>query len=1023
MTKMKTKTSSSTFKTISLFHNIAKILSPPPKLLVSDWADTYRKLSPEASAEPGQWHTSRAEFQREIMNSVNDPTIQDIVIKSSAQVGKALAIDTPIPCPTGWKTMGDLKEGDQVFDEAGNICDVTFVTPVMYNRQCYNVIFSDGTCIVADAEHQWYVDSETKLDNGKYSGIITTEVMHKTYRYCKNRHRYAIRMSNALKTDEIELPIKPYLLGIWLGDGNSASGQITIHQDDVEVADYIKSLGYPINIRRISKVNDNILNIQVQPYEKSTICIRNHDMSIVGVTKKGYCAECARQYAMKHKWKNDRYLDPVVNKPITFYHLLAQAGLINNKHIPAQYLRASFQQRLDLLKGLMDSDGHIGKKGRCEITLKSKILIDNISELLYTLGIKHTVNEKMAVCTNSKERISSKYWRISFLVYSDTPVFNLKRKLARLPERANKRTTETERRRVIEVNPIQSVPVKCISVNSKNHLYLAGKQMVPTHNTEIVLNICGYFMDYEPTSLLVIQPTIDMGETFSKDRLAPMIRDTDVLKAKVKEPRTKDSDNTILHKKFPGGHITIAGANSPASLASRPIRVLLCDEIDRYPVSAGSEGDPVKLGEKRTTTFWNRKRIKVSTPTIAGFSKIDKEFMAGTQEEWSVQCPCCGKYQMYEFRRIVFATVEMSCLYCKESFSERDWKSQPHRWIASNPEAKKVRSFHLNELCSPWKKWDEIIDDFRSANEDRKKTGSIEALKVFVNTSLGETWEERGDGADDDDLLKRREIYSADIPDGVLLITAGVDVQDDRIEIEIVGWSRGYESWGLYKKVINQDPQLDSTWNELEELYDTEMFFQNGTGLMIAAMCIDTGGHHTNQVYRFIKNMAKKNKRIHGIKGYSNTPGIPLIYKKTKVDIKNAKGTVIDHTEIYILGVDAGKEDIISRLKIADVGPGYCHFPSNQERGYNQTYMQGITSEEKVTKLVKNKLKIVWVKKAGIRNEPLDLRNYAYAAVEILGPNWNSLESKIANGINYMKKSTTHVKKRRSGVASKGVEV
>ncbi|MDF2908372.1 MAG: phage terminase large subunit family protein, partial [Herbinix sp.] len=293
-----------------------------------------------------------------------------------------------------------------------------------------------------------------------------------------------------------------------------------------------------------------------------------------------------------------------------------------------------------------------------------------------------------------------------------------------------------------------------------------------------------------------------------------------------------------------------------------------------------------------------------------------------------------------------------------------------------------------------------------------------------INTSLGETWEEKGEGgADENDLLKRREVYAADIPDGVLLLTAGVDVQDNRLEVEIVGWGRDYESWGLYKKVINKDPQLEATWLELEEIYDTEMYFQNRSGLMIAAMCIDTGGHHTNMVYKFVKAMAKKSKNIYGIKGYANTPGIPLIYKKTKVDIKNIRGTVIDHTDIWILGVDAGKEDVVARLKIAEPGPGYCHFPNNRERGYDQTYMQGITSEEKVQRLVKNKMKIVWVKKAGVRNEPLDLRNYAYAAVEILNPNWANLERKVENGINYMKRSSSPVKKRVSGVRNKGIEV
>ncbi len=574
------------------------------------------------------------------------------------------------------------------------------------------------------------------------------------------------------------------------------------------------------------------------------------------------------------------------------------------------------------------------------------------------------------------------------------------------------RTSRAEFQREI-MNAVNSAEVQDIIIKSSSQV---GK-------TEIILCIVGYFIDYDPSPIMLLQPTIELAEAFSKDRLAPMIRDTDVLKKKIRPARSKDSDNTILHKTFPGGHITMAGANSPSSLASRPIRVVLCDEVDRYPVSAGTEGDPVKLVEKRSNNFWNRKKIKVSTPTIEGYSRIQKEFLQGTQEEWSVMCPCCGKYQPYEFKRVHFDRVEMECLYCKEQFSEIEWKEQPHKWIAENPNIIRRRSFHLNELCSPWRSWEEIIEDFKTANEELKKTGSTEMLKVFVNTSLGETWEERGDGADDDELMKRREKYVADIPDGVLLITAGVDVQDDRLEIEVCGWTRGYESWGLFKTEIRSDPAQQVTWDKLEEYLDTELYFKNGTGLLVAATCIDTGGHHTNMVYKFIKAMAKKNKRIYGIKGYSNTPGIPLIYKKTKVDIKNAKGIVVDHTDIYILGVDSGKEDVISRLKIAEPGPGYCHFPENRDRGYNQTYMKGITSEEKVTKLVKNKLKIMWVKKTGIRNEPLDLRNYAYAAVEILNPNWSSLESKVENGINYMKKSATSVRKRKTGVRNKGIEV
>ena len=182
--------------------------------------------------------------------------------------------------------------------------------------------------------------------------------------------------------------------------------------------------------------------------------------------------------------------------------------------------------------------------------------------------------------------------------------------------------------------------------------------------TELLLNIIGYYIDYDPAPMLVVQPNIKpMAEDFSKDRLATMIRDTPALAGKVHDAKSKTSGNTILHKVFPGGHVTITGANSAAGLASRPVRIVLMDEIDRYPASAGPEGDPIKLAEKRTTAFWNKKKVKVSTPTIKGFSQIEEEFQSGTMEEWCVPCPCCGKYQPYEWGRIIFADVTMECKY------------------------------------------------------------------------------------------------------------------------------------------------------------------------------------------------------------------------------------------------------------------------------------------------------------------------------------------------------------------------
>lgn len=266
------------------------------------------------------------------------------------------------------------------------------------------------------------------------------------------------------------------------------------------------------------------------------------------------------------------------------------------------------------------------------------------------------------------------------------------------------------------------------------------KSSAQVGKTEILLNTIGYFMDYDPAPMMYIQPTEGMAESFSKDRLSPMIRDCPVLSGKILDTSDKRKGNTTFHKSFPGGHITMIGANAPSKLASRPIRVLLLDEVDRFPVSAGREGDPIALAVKRTTTFWNRKILEVSTPTIKGDSQIDKDFDKSTAEELEVACPQCGAYQEYAWEQLKFdhesGTEEAHVLgfVCKECgvlSKEASWKRQPIRWKAKYP-GRKWRGFHLNELASPWKRWDEIVEDFLRAKHD-----GPEAMKVWHNTALG----------------------------------------------------------------------------------------------------------------------------------------------------------------------------------------------------------------------------------------------------------------------------------------------
>lgn len=361
--------------------------------------------------------------------------------------------------------------------------------------------------------------------------------------------------------------------------------------------------------------------------------------------------------------------------------------------------------------------------------------------------------------------------------------------------------------------------------------------------TELLLNILGYFMAYAPAPILVMQPTLDMGQTFSKDRLAPMIRDTPVLRGLV-DVKSRYAGNTILKKNFPGGHITIVGANSATGLASRPIKVLLADEVDRYPGSAGTEGDPLSLAQKRQTTFWDKKTVMVSTPVIKGHSRIETEYNQSTREEWNVPCPECGHYQPFVWANLIFEPDDLQkeivykCERCGCVANEYRWKqqSQQGRFVAENPGAE-TRGFHLNTLASTFCGWKEIVQKFIVAKEQLDQ-GNPEGMKVWVNTELGETWEERGEQVEDTELFNRREIYDAVVPEEVLVLTAGVDVQDDRFEVEIVGWGVGKESWGIRYQKIYGDMLKEQVWEDLDAFLQTVWCKKDGTALRIISCCM-----------------------------------------------------------------------------------------------------------------------------------------------------------------------------------------
>jgi len=497
----------------------------------------------------------------------------------------------------------------------------------------------------------------------------------------------------------------------------------------------------------------------------------------------------------------------------------------------------------------------------------------------------------------------------------------------------------------------------------------------------LILNTIAYYMKYAPAPIMWMVPTVQAGEGFSKERLAPMLRDTPCLQGLV-DNRSRTSGNTILHKNFPGGYVTIVGANSPTSLASRPVKVLLADEIDRYPASAGDEGDPLLMAAKRQTTFWDRKEVYVSTPDIKGISRIEVEYEHSTQEEWQVPCPNCGHYQTLTWGNLTFdkpnpGDIYYVCERCGVADVEYRWKKQGIRgqWVAEHPE-RQVRGFHLNTLPSSFCGWAEMVEKFKLAKKELD-SGNPEMMKVWVNTELGQTWEERGESVENTELYARRETYEAEVPDDVLVLTAGVDTQDDRFEVEVVGWGVEKENWGIRYQKIFGDMLEEDIWNDLDNFLNGVWYKKDGTPMHLLAVGMDSGGHYPDQVLRFCKD--RWHRRIFAIKGRGGTD-VPYTANPTKNNRVKAP--------LFTVGVDTGKAILYQRLKVVKPGANYCHFPANEAAGYDETYFKGLTSEKMVVRYRKGRSVIAWELKdqSYRRNEPLDLRNYATAALEIANP-------------------------------------
>lgn len=488
--------------------------------------------------------------------------------------------------------------------------------------------------------------------------------------------------------------------------------------------------------------------------------------------------------------------------------------------------------------------------------------------------------------------------------------------------------------------------------------------------TECGMNWIGYVMEHLPAPMLVVLPTLEVRKRWVQQRLDPMLQETPVLRAIVDSRRSRDAGNSEDIKNFPGGMLVIGGANSPASLSSMPIRFVLCDEVDRFPWEVGQEGDPLGLIDERTKTFPRRKVLLVSTPTVKGASRIEAEYEQSDMRQYHVPCPHCDAYQVLRWKHddgsyglMHNPATEEVYYHCRECGARIEEHHKPQmlargQWIPQHP-GRPVRGYQLSGLYSPlglgfswkelWKKWKEAHDD--TAN-----------LKRFVNTTLGECWEEIGDSIEDISLITRLENYPENLP--VALITAGVDVQKDRLEVTLVGWGMGEEAWVLDHLILQGDTAQPEVWSELGETL---------ASANVHTAAIDSG-YNTDHVYAF----TAKRRWAFAIKGMSGT-GRPLIEdeKKRRQRLRNRtkRGAPVEP-----VGVDQGKALLYSRLKLTEAGPGYIHFANDP--AFDDEYFAQLAAEKLVTKVRGTRPFQEWIQMRP-RNEALDCMVYATAAMRL----------------------------------------
>ena len=899
-----------------------------------------------------------------------------VVLVEGAQGGKALALDTPIPTPQGWTTMGDVRVGDVLFDERGAQCVVTAMSQVQHNRDCYRVDLEDGTSIIASDDHRWLV----RQTNGKRvtESVMTTAAMVAVgVAYRDNRARFSIKVAGALEAAPAALPIAPYVLGAWLGDGHACSGTIFSGQDDsAEMASLLRGEGHEVNLLP----------------RRTCIALRLDPQNTVSAE------------------------GDLLVRVQTFAKQLRDAGVFKNKHIPSAYLRASYAQRLALLQGLLDTDGHCeAKRGGVTIGQKSQTLAFQILELVRSLGFKPTMRVKDAMLNG---RFISKSYVVSFKAYSDTPVFRLARKVEMLqPRNASPAQPDvTFRRTITAIAPIASVPVKCIAVSSPSHLFLAGDGMVPTHNTDTMLDIIGERLDNRPAPMLYVGPSKDFVTDQFEPRLVEMFGQSTSLASKVLGGLDSKKQKKTL-KRIAGTRLRLAHAGSSTALKSDPAAVALVDEYDEMLKNVKGQGDPLGLVEARGFTYADfvvgitstpsTGMVQVETDPVSGLefwkpgeaeevqSPIWRLWQEGTRHHFCWPCPHCDEYFVPRSNLLHYApgctaaeahrTATVTCPHCGGEITDAHKPDMNARGLPVGPGQRIVNgevvgepldtstlSIWVSGLCSPFR----TFGDRAAALVAALKTTENAKIQTATNAEFGECFIERGGELPTWEELKARAMpYSMDtVPDAARFLTCGIDVQKDRTPFVIRAWGPKATSWLVRHGEVFGDTSQTEVWDDLEELLRTSI---GNSERLVKLAFLDSGFRPgkkfqvpVNRVYEFCR---KNRNFVFPTKGSSKPLVRPLA--QSKLEVNKYGGAEKYGLDLMRLDTDHWKSFVHERLGWASTKPGAWHTSAEAE----DAYFKQVVAETRV--IVEGKPK--WLELAR-ENHYLDCEAMAAAVAYLL---------------------------------------